>query len=63
MDRKCIKCNNDMKKAYISAESNPVTVQVINNKFFAKFSDVNAYVCPKCGHIELVAVKPEIFDK
>lgn len=62
MERKCINCNIVMNKAKFSAGAY-AQVEELNKGFNAKVCLVDTYVCPKCGHIELVAEKPEMFNK
>lgn len=62
MERKCIRCNIVMNKAKFSA-GEYAQVEEINKGSKAKVCLVDTYVCPKCGNIELVAEKPEMFDK
>lgn len=50
-----------MTKAKFSAGSYP-QVEEFKKGFNAKVCLVDTYVCPKCGHLELVAEKPEIFE-
>ncbi|SMD15269.1 hypothetical protein [Sporomusa malonica] len=63
MQRNCTNCNVEMKNALLSANGGYVLVEEIKKGFGAKVCGVVTYVCPKCGHIELVAERPEIFDK
>lgn len=63
MSRECTNCNIEMEKALMRAGGSPIIVGEIKKGFGAKVCAVDVYVCPKCGHIELAAEKPEIFDK
>lgn len=63
METKCAKCNADMKRAALSANGGYVLAEEIKKGFKRNVCGVNAYICPKCGYIELYADKPEIFDK
>ena len=60
MERKCTNCNVEMKNASLSANDGYALVEEIKKGFNRKVYGVNTYVCPKCGHIELVADKPEM---
>lgn len=62
MVRECMNCNIEMKGASVNTGAAFVLME-LKKGFGAKASTINAYVCPKCGHIELVAGNPEIFDK
>lgn len=62
MIRECENCKVEMKKAFINT-GNAFVLQELKKGFGAKVSSIDAYVCPKCGHIEFVAENPEIFDK
>lgn len=62
---KCEKCGQKMEKAHISASTggkicvaNPESKNILGGM---KTSDINVYVCPECGYIELYAAKPEVF--
>lgn len=63
MERKCKSCNVEIKNASLSANGGYVLLEEDKKGFGAKVCNVNTYVCPKCGHIELFAEKPEMFDK
>lgn len=63
MERKCTNCNIEMKNASLSSNGGYALLEEIKRGFNRKVCGVNAYVCPKCGYIELIAEKPEIFDK
>ncbi|MBX4263063.1 hypothetical protein [Clostridium estertheticum] len=60
----CLNCNIEMKEAGINVGANPFLLQKgINGvkKMFSEGSRLRAFVCTKCGRVEFIAEKPEIF--
>ncbi|MNV57263.1 hypothetical protein D3C71_1495850 [compost metagenome] len=51
----CIRCNSEMVEGLLSAavRVQPKTKGLKN--IFAKSSNIEAYVCPNCGYVELYA--------
>ena len=57
-------CNNVTVKVWIQARNGTLVVEQSTKRGpFARrpSSGVDAYVCPKCGHVELFAKNPSIF--
>ena len=63
MKRNCLRCNEDMKVAELSAGTGYVQLEQKGKGFNAKVSLVDTYVCSKCGYIEMVAQNPEIVSE
>ena len=62
---KCLNCKIEMKEAGINVGVNPFVLQKgINGvkKIFSALSRTRAFVCTKCGRVELIAENPEIFN-
>ena len=61
----CVKCGGGMKAADLRTGMHQTTMMVsVKKKSIAdstKMSTVRCYVCPRCGYIELQAMKPELF--
>lgn len=60
MERNCLRCNEVMKVAELSAGTGYAKLEQKGKGINAKVCFVDAYVCPKCGYVEVVAQKPEI---
>ena len=64
MNNECLRCKTEMKEA---KQANSPSL-IIENKegvskyTFKKRSGVNIFVYPKCGYVEFIAKKPEVFD-
>ena len=64
MNKLCAACNNIVVKVWIQAGNGTLIVeQSTKGGSFARrpSSGVDAYVCPKCGLVELFAKNPSIF--
>lgn len=61
----CIRCEKEMKKVTMSGDISGMPVYLKHKEKgilgAEKTSSVECYVCTKCGHIELIATKPEVF--
>ena len=59
IEMECLRCKEEMFKANLKGDAVGTVVYLAKKKdgIFApdKNSPVSCYVCPKCGHIELVA--------
>lgn len=62
---KCVRCDKNLRKVELSNGFHPVYVKYTEKGMFGQeySSPLNAYVCPKCGHMEFIAEKPEVFER
>ncbi|MGL5352654.1 MAG: hypothetical protein ACRDA5_04935 [Clostridium sp.] len=63
MMKKCLRCNTEMKVADLGVGGAYALLEQRKKGFQSKVCGVDAYVCPNCGYVELVAEKPEIFNE
>lgn len=63
MNKECLRCKTEMKEAYqVDFPSFIIQKKETGLKsVLVKTSEVNVFVCPKCGYVELIASKPEYF--
>ncbi|MCE4093207.1 hypothetical protein ABE112_27780 [Priestia aryabhattai] len=60
----CIKCNNELTKAYISGIQGEFEINKKPRGFFKDspiYSKVSSYVCSNCGYLEFYVENPEKF--
>lgn len=65
---KCLRCKVEMTKAKMIGDMYGIPVHISQKEGKSLFgkqrkSEVDCHVCPKCGHIELVASSPQVFAK
>lgn len=64
MNKECLRCKTVMKEVN-QANAPSLVIDKKEDNFkstFEKRSGVNIFVCPKCGYLEFIAKKPEIFN-
>lgn len=59
-NRECIQCKTEMKEAWINTGAGVLILEQPVKGFRRKTCSIKTYVCPNCGHIELVAENTEI---
>lgn len=58
---KCLRCNEVMKLSESTKGSELMLYST--GLLFTKKTEADIMVCPKCGHCELIARDPSIFNK
>ena len=64
MNKECLRCKRRMKEVE-QANAPSLVIENKENKnksVLENRSGVNIFVCPKCGCLEFIAKKPEIFS-
>jgi predicted RNA-binding Zn-ribbon protein involved in translation (DUF1610 family) len=61
-NRECINCKQPIKPAWINTGAGVLVLEQPIKGLKRKACGVKAYVCPNCGHVELVADNPELFE-
>ena len=62
----CIKCSNELTKAYISGIQGAFEINKKSRGFFMdspNFSKVSTYVCSNCGYLEFYVEEPDKFKQ
>jgi predicted nucleic-acid-binding Zn-ribbon protein len=65
-NRNCLRCREEMTKVSVipGGGGGALLIETIKSGFFkGKTSSVDAFVCTKCGYVELVAENPAIFKE
>jgi len=62
----CPNCNASMKKIRMVGDITGMGVYLVNKEKgllgMERRSNINTFVCPKCGKLELVAENPDVFS-
>lgn len=61
-NRNCLRCQEEMAEVDINPGGGAILIETRKSGFFkGKISGVSAFICTKCGYVELVADHPSIF--